>query len=625
MERVGAAAEWWGLREAWGLLLNHSLICVCCKQIKYLWPRKSWSNMKQGGAPKGKRPSTELKERDKREHADPALKEKRLLDESGKRRCFFQPKAAQKMSDTGKSVPMPSDTPVHEYTTTPGTDTVLTPSQPASLMPIAHVGNIQSLPKIKDRESGTLYSYHQGGRDIFVRWQVKGKFLACSCDLSESTSCTGNLRLDRCHSLLQSGQGETVIGGRPKEQHDYAAMTGSSAGARRMGGRASLHHGEMDRLAQVCEISRSSNHVSSLYVLDKGRWGKELLEFEAWTFQSAGVDFPLRIGTRWRKTFRGAHATCVHKTSVSIVFDIIMSSFPERPVFQAQDFEGGLFAPVFRATSPGDLERKWLAQNQDIVQARAILGGQRIDGPQFLGFSNDNFAKFFLDQTPEFAQMRLGRQEASQRALHEEVGERQKRRRVHNMLLKLDDLLAMGSSDKEEALKFLVGSREFKSEFGVLLEHEFGDKCADGIVHAYKACVGRGDSAQARLLLSTFSSQHTVVVTMNRFGCSANQVKAANITFRLRNVPEDTRSVIKYSTYAPDTVKHFEGWALNPKQVMRAAYGTAAFLLRANRNRLFLMYRDECQALGIRPMGRTNFYEFYGESIFKPMTRVSFF
>ena len=87
--------------------------------------------MKQGGAPKGKRPSTELKERDKREHADPALKEKRLLDESGKRRCFFQPKAAQKMSDTGKSVPMPSDTPVHEYTTTPGTDTVLTPSQPA--------------------------------------------------------------------------------------------------------------------------------------------------------------------------------------------------------------------------------------------------------------------------------------------------------------------------------------------------------------------------------------------------------------------------------------------------------------------------------------------------------------
>ena len=247
--------------------------------------------MKLGGAPTGKRASTEFKERDIREHADPSLKEKRLQEERAKRRCFFKPSLTA--SEPGTSVPGPTDMHMDEYTPTPGTDTALAPSEPA------HVEIIPELPRvpasIKDRQSGILYSYLHAGRVIVVRWQQKSKFLVCSCDLSVipesvSAACKGNCRLDRCLSLLPSAGAPADcllgIGGRPKVQRDYVAMSGSSSGAKRPGGAEHLYTVEIQRLAQVCEIPRGINHAPALHVLDKGRWDKDLLKFEAWTFES---------------------------------------------------------------------------------------------------------------------------------------------------------------------------------------------------------------------------------------------------------------------------------------------------------------------------------------------------
>ena len=108
---------------------------------------------------------------------------------------------------------------------------------------------------------------------------------------------------------------------------------------------------------QLREIPRSSNHVASLVVYDKGRWDKELLGFEAWTFECHGISFPLRIGARWRKTFTGQHAAAAQKKSVNILFTIIMpASTPERPHFQPQDMDGGPFASLFRDVCVNNLK-----------------------------------------------------------------------------------------------------------------------------------------------------------------------------------------------------------------------------------------------------------------------------
>ena len=116
-------------------------------------------NMNLGGAPTGKRASTELRDRKIREEADPAFKDKRLEEERASKRRFFACLAGAK----------------------------------------AHC--LPSLPNIKDRQEDIMYSYLYSGRDVIVRWQQKGKYISCSCDLSSTCTCKGGLRLDRCPTI----------------------------------------------------------------------------------------------------------------------------------------------------------------------------------------------------------------------------------------------------------------------------------------------------------------------------------------------------------------------------------------------------------------------------------------
>ena len=186
--------------------------------------------------------------------------------------------------------------------------------------------------------------------------------------------------------------------------------------------------------------------------------------------------------------------------------------------------------------------------------------------------------------------------------------------------------LSRGGKDEQEAFRILIQSRKFKSEFGDMLEREYGEQNAQGLVEAYKSCMNKGEKRQALLLLSTYSSCHPRSQTMSRFECSVRQVQNANMLWRLRHVPEDTKSVHKYSTFSRETVIHAEAFSLRQDKVLRVPFSKGpcsdAFLLRAPRNRMFLKYKDECLHQNIKPMGRTSFFKFYGESIFKNMTRV---
>ena len=134
--------------------------------------RPGKSKMNKGGAPKGKRASTDIRERERREAADPALRHQRLEEDAAKRRRFaalLAPKTPNILS-TCSSEGMPMDTLVPEYSPSPATEAVITPSS-------SDLQSIPLLPKArKDREENTVCSYRYSGRD-FRLTDVHGRVL----------------------------------------------------------------------------------------------------------------------------------------------------------------------------------------------------------------------------------------------------------------------------------------------------------------------------------------------------------------------------------------------------------------------------------------------------------------
>ena len=506
----------------------------------------------------------------------------------------------------------------------PAADVVQEAAGSAPVMPVDSPGRgdpaAPPLPKkLADRQEGVVYTYiHQG----VERWvTTSGRNIYCTCQ--GGGACKGGIQITKCkgtnNPTSTAALASPALAPRQKTEHDYAAMsTGKSASTPSDPARA-MTASQQQFFESVTSIP-STSKSSGVVVMEDGMWSEKLLEHEAWSVSTQGVHFPLRIGAKWRKTFTGKQAEAVNESSVTICFEIACSSdAPEQPSFRARSYWAGPFARQFQASNLSDLERKWLSQNNNIDVAREKLSNVEIHGSKFVGFNNVNLAHHFIDVTPDFEAQKRERSRALKNG---EISDRQLRRRVSIMMRSFDGVLAQGHQDTEEAFKLLIQSAPFKAQFGDLMESHLGDSSTEGLVDTYQACIKMGQYEQARLLLSTFAGNHTRAQTMKRFGCTKRQAKAAKWTFRLRNVPADTRKVVKMSTYRRDTVNHFENWALSPKVVMRAAGGKAAFLLRANRNCLFLQYKDECEMDGITGMGRTNFYKFYAESIFKQMTRV---
>jgi hypothetical protein len=165
--------------------LGNTDACVMCS-----------AQYEPGRAPKGKRASTLHRDREKREEADPLLKDKRLAEERAGKRRFIE---RLKGPSTTSSEHMSTNTDVPQSTHAPLVDTLDAPSH----APV-DVQSLPSLPNIKNRQEDTMYSYRYSGRDIIVRWQQKGKYISWSCDLSSPSACKGGLRLDRCPSIQSS-------------------------------------------------------------------------------------------------------------------------------------------------------------------------------------------------------------------------------------------------------------------------------------------------------------------------------------------------------------------------------------------------------------------------------------
>ena len=244
---------------------------------------------------------------------------------------------------------------------------------------------------------------------------------------------------------------------------------------------------------------------SSVVVMEIGRWNKEFLQHDAWSFTSNGVTFPLRVGAKWRKTFRGRHASAIGASQVTILFEIALSSKPDQPSFRARNLDQGPFASQFHAVDVNDLERKWLSQTNDISKGEELLSTQRIRhrGPNSWASRMSMWRTFSLTSLPTLRNIT-----GSERSKGGDIGDCQKRRRVNNMLAALDGALARGHQDPDKAFKMMIESRAFKTQFGDLLESHFGEVTAKGLVEIYQACIKRGQHQQPRLVLQISTDSH---------------------------------------------------------------------------------------------------------------------
>ena len=335
-------------------------LCAVADQILTPWC-SAVATMKKGEAPTGKRLATELAEREKMERADPSIKERRLAEQMAKKARFFDPKSGDKPYLTSLLTNL--STPSHDAMDLDLSSNILTPGAACAPSDSCHADGGSSLPALprakQDRQEDMLYSHLHSGREVIVKWKERGGFLMCTCDQS-TTSCKGGQRLNHCTSLISSVSRNVLEGSRPKARRNYATMNGGGAGAAPFGAanvaRDNLYDDEVDRIANLREIPASDHGHRSLVVVNNGRWGADLMQFQGWTFQCRGVLFPLRAGAEWRKTFtvRSQHAKAVGKSSVTITFSIIQSSSaPERPTFRATD-TSDVFSPTELEEDMGD-------------------------------------------------------------------------------------------------------------------------------------------------------------------------------------------------------------------------------------------------------------------------------
>jgi hypothetical protein len=252
--------------------------------------------MKKGGAPTGKRLTTALAEREKRERDNPSLKERRQEEERAKQRRFLASMSGDKplLTSSSTNISTASDAGMDSELST----NILTTGAACTPSDTPHVGSAPSLPKTKqDRLEDTLYTHHYSGRDVIVRWKQTGGLILCTCDQASTTLCTGGVRVDRCGSLASSAAHNVLGGSRPKARCDYAAIQGgfapAASGCTANVARNNLYAGEVERIENLREILPSDGGDRGLVVCKQGRWNRHLMQFQSWTFHSNAVSFPL--------------------------------------------------------------------------------------------------------------------------------------------------------------------------------------------------------------------------------------------------------------------------------------------------------------------------------------------
>jgi hypothetical protein len=386
-----------------------------------------------------------------------------------------------------------------------------------------------------------------------------------------------------------------------------------------------LHHGIVAALAAIKVIPSSQAPRSpEIVLLGKGSSHSELAEFPHWSsvisVDGTALYFPLRPEAEWRRNIAGQHSAVVNKKTVTLIFKIHLDiSKPEKPVFSVRDFDAGPFSATFRSTNWGELELKWLSQAQGSSNVLALT---QMKGKKFMGLNSLGLAEYLCSLTPGYEGFRAG---LKTRGAGEkgDVGPRQQRRIQANLSQSFEELLQRTCPDDlAKAFDFLRGAQSFKELYkGSSEALELNNPAVQSLVDVYKRAKDAKDKMEATFALSIFSTKYNSAVTITLFGCTKHEIKRANLLSRMRRITVIVKADESFGRFEKETVEHMESCALRDDNVLKAAFSDRQcmrYFLGSNINRIYHKYVVETACLGVtNPMGKTSFYRFYRERIFK--------
>ena len=581
--------------------------------IRFSVVNNPWQSckMNKGGAPSGQRAATQKRLRDIAEEMNPDAKTQREeVGKEAKRNFFSRDITRQSLPNIDIEMSSePTATPVFTTRTTPVADPLLALHPPPK--------------KIDQRVDGQVYRHEDGLlKGVRVKWSASSKTYFCTCDLSVHQ---GNCKTSRCPLLTGKRTSASTESSQTVEQPRTRLVGGASSSKATINyDNMHLDPGHMQSLTSIKHIPACSETASpAITILQKGTWTDKMLQMTSWSGSiftgGAQQRYPFRVGAQWRREIVGGqYAAVVNKTKVTLVFTIkLNATTAETPVFAVRDYHAGVFAKEFTAQSFSKLALLWLTQH-----GRTGVTLADMQGKKFVGLDNPGVAEYFCSITSGYTGFRrnMRTRGAGDKGV---VGDRQKRRQEPSLNDEFVMLLRKTCpANLSHAFSVLKGTNSFKDLFrdsSQTLENN----------DAVKALVTSYDSAAIALeksfVLSLFSTFNTRAATMKTFKCTEHAVKKANLLARLRRL-----TIIKktdestFGRFAKETVAHMESWALHQDVVRRAAFSdrvSMRYILFQNKNRMHHNYVIHCECAGVKPLGKTSFFRFYNDNIFRHMTR----
>lgn len=562
----------------------HVVICVvlCVVVCKFFVNRMSGP-----GRPSGSFKVNSAKERkriEEEEKLNPDLRDQR----AAKKRTFFH-------SLSSSSGAAGSEPPITHPTTSASASH---PNLPSTNLPPT---NAPKLPKRDERVDDCVYFDPSKGRE--GKWSKGNKCLMCLCD---GTVCKGGLQLTRCKNNSLNAEVEET-------------ETRSTRGSAEVPVTNSLGPLRVEVLRR-CKLHISANDIK---IYDDGAWDPKVMKGKpgfVCTFRNDSnlMPFPLRVGSFWTKDVTGRHAMVLNKPSATIAFKITVNpGKPAVPLFVACDHDE-FFSTKIYADNPNELEQKWLSRSGTNTH-------ETVRGKDFMGFSNPDFGNYFRQITsPEFSDAAPTTRKTRVRMILDQ-GQRQSRRLRKQFFGSFDECMKkLLPTNPAGAFQLLREHSQFYSQYDSTRVNSSTNQlitgaALDNMVTAY---ANENDKSFKIRILAMYSPFHSYENTISTFpGVNRHLCKQANVYNKLTSgklrIKKEQHSIMRMSK---ETVDHAERFALSAENTLRVAHSDSSgmrFLRLANRLRMFRNYKAQCKRNGGRAMGRSRFYEYFSEKIFK--------
>lgn len=379
-------------------------------------------------------------------------------------------------------------------------------------------------------------------------------------------------------------------------------------------------------IAEAPKHFTSSRDGGKVVLINEGDWDDEMASIPCWVIVISGERVPLRLGASWIKHFMGGK----HGEAAGVVgsfwlkFLIARNVSLSQPIFKVCLYDGAEFfgkKTIISGGSLSEVELNWMQQGG---KNSAMRLADLHKTTAFAGLSGEGLCDHFMLITKGFGEKQaLQTRDRGRRG--EDLSARQLRRIGQEALRKVEEALnQVCPGQPVRAFEVLTSNPKFKQRFLKPLLQTSQAQSMDAMT---ANLVERYEQAQTmeekRAILSIYSPFHTYADTISTFGVTQWRCKMANHHHQLKsglNIKHIRSRVLRLDKR---TVSAIETMALDPNFVKRVAWSSTKRprLLRVmNRNRMYRWHVKDMERKGLRPLGKTAFYKYYSDKIYKDVT-----